>query len=109
MVKELERTVSNSLINKEKIYVDPNSEHKMLWLKKALAESKVFVLTKTAMKKNTGIKCDKDVITQMYLFREEAIEYMQARGIEADVFEKYEDDAFSYEAQLIIRKKTINI
>ena len=109
MVKELERTALNSMINKEKIFVDPNSEHKMLWLQRALSEGKIFVLTKTAMKKNMGFACEKDIVTQMYLFREQAIEFADQKGIELDVFEKYEDDMFAYEAQLIIRKKTNNI
>lgn len=109
MVKTLERTVSNSMINKDKIYVDPSSEHKMLWLQRALNEGKIFVLSKTAMKKNMGFACEKDIVTQMYLFREQAAEYADKKGIDIDIFEKYEDDVFAYEAQLIIRKKTSNI
>ena len=109
MVKELERTVSSSMINKDKIYVDPSSEHKMHWLQKALSEGKIFVLTKTALKKNIGFKGDNAILSQMYLFREEATAYAELNGIDIDVFEKYEDDTFAYEAQLIIRKKTNNI
>lgn len=105
MVKELERTVLNSMINKDKIFVDPSSDHKMIWLQKALSEGKIFVLTKTSLKKNLGFKCDESVLTQMYLFREQATEYAKEKGLKLDFFEKYEDDMFSYEAQLIIRKK----
>ena len=105
MVKTLEREVLNSMLNKDKIFVDPNSEHKMLWFKRALDEDKIFVLTKTALKKNIGFKGDNSILMQMYLFREQATEYAKENGLELEFFEKYEDDMFSYEAQLIIRKK----
>ena len=110
MVKELERNNSVSVKNKQNaIIVEPFFEQKMISFKKALFEGKDFVIAKTAMKKNMGFACEKDVVIQMYIFREQAAEYAKQNGIEIDIFEKYEDDEFAYETELIIRKKTTNI